>query len=67
MSGRLHWQVALIPEKSLVNFGYGADWASNPVWVLWRGEKNFAMPGFEPSQLYLLCCTYFPYFEVIFN
>jgi hypothetical protein len=43
VSGQLHVQAALPPEKKPpVPTREEARWASEPVWTLWRREKSLA-------------------------
>jgi hypothetical protein len=45
VNGQLHAPAALSLEESPVPTGQEAEWASGPVWMLWRREKSSAPTG----------------------
>jgi hypothetical protein len=34
-------------KESIVTTAYEAGWAPEPVWMIWRREKLFLLPGIE--------------------
>jgi hypothetical protein len=49
-SGHLNASVAFPPEKEpLVLVEYEAEWATEPVRTLWRGENFLLLVGIEPQ------------------